>query len=83
MKYTPVLITIIMAFASGAKIDPEPPDKNETIEEKDGKILIFNVVQFPNNPCISLTLNRVRYIGNPRIVQILGHREIILFEKLY
>ena len=62
MKFEACLIPIIMTFVSGAKIDPEPPDKNETNREKDGKILIFNVVQFPNNPCVSLTLNRVRYI---------------------
>ena len=63
MKFEAFLILIIMTLVSGAKIDPKPPDKNETYKEKDGKILIFNVVQFPNNPCFSLTLNHVRFIA--------------------
>ena len=58
-RYKIFLIQMLIASATSKEIDSETPDKNPTIQSKDGKILVFDVVTFPNDPCFSASLDRV------------------------
>ena len=58
-RYKVFIIQLMITCVSPKRIDHEPPDKNATIQSRDEKILIFDVVTFPNDPCFSPQLDRV------------------------
>ena len=63
-RYKIFLIQMLIASATSKEIDSETPDKNPTIQSKDGKILVFDVVTFPNDPCFSTAFDRVSVLFN-------------------